>query len=189
MDKPKQLSKCIPKNSIIIHPIILNRITIKDNLFFSDLYLDHSDNIIKDALPCDSVDKFNPAGDSYLNSIVSPDLSYSNVSFLKIIYNINSYDDSLIWINNNLHLQKNTIERVINCIFSVYHNDIKSNTTEFVNYFINYIYKFYPKYKSHHNINKIIKESIKNVLVSHDEDIDFIKKIIHFIKYFITKNI
>lgn len=187
MENIVQKSNCIPNNSYIMHPITLRLIKTKENLYFTNSYYDYNDNIIKDAISCDKATKLDPINDTYLSSIISPDLSFDDSSFLQIIYKINTYDDAINWLNNNTNLSKLTVNRIIDSMSTVFKNDIKNDINTFTQIIYDYIHRYYPKYKNHSNIKQYIKDAIKINLNNNYHS--FIKKTIYSVKYFITKNI
>lgn len=178
-------SNCIPENSHIVHPITLNIISNTKNVYFTNPF--YSGNDILDYIQCDKSDKLDPINDPYLSSIVSPNLSFDDASFLHIVYKINTYDDGINWLNNNTHLSKLTVNRIIDSMIYVFKDDIKNDINTFVTIIYDYISRYYPKYKNHSNIKNYIKDAIK-INLNNDSQ-SFIKKTIYSIKYFITKNI
>lgn len=186
-------SKCIPPYTTVLHPITLTKYTTKDkSICFVNPYI--SEGIALDVDECTGGEKFDIKSDEFLSSIISPIISFDYETLLRVAYNIVSFEDAIKWVNNNLHLPRRTIDRVLNCAFYIYMDEMKHLMTEITNLLVLYV-KTYMK----NNIRKMddseirghVKDSLKLLVDEYKKqmDISYIKKIRKYIKYFITKNI
>jgi len=159
----------IPINTSIMHPITLNWIHNDEKPrcitkpHFNDskrfiLYKDYNCNISKDV---------------YKNTLYIPPIGISSNDILEI-YNINSIDSLLLYIDNNIH-EGNiiNINRIVNSWIRVNYDSIK-----IYNNFLENIYKqLVDKYLNIDNKNKI-----KN------DNININKEIKDYIDYWTNKN-
>ena len=168
---------CYKPKTWIIHPITLDYITDIDEPFCPT-------NIREIKLPNGKFDKVyidtcnipTHQQDTYKKemelSMLIPNIDFNSNEFLKIYYNIFSFEDALDWLDKNNYLSINTKVRVIEISLIVY-----GNTLELVDYrliiffidlikykWINYIYNTLNKYINIVNENIIIVEPLNNKL-------------------------
>ena len=86
-----------------------------------------------------------------IDKLVEPDF------FLKNVYNINSYEEGINYIKNNIEMSSITIERIINCIFVTYRE--QDNLPNDI--YIDFIYKVL---KDNYYM-EISKNKIKKILI------------------------
>lgn len=79
-------------------------------------------------------------------NILLPYIDFNASQFLKIYYNIYSFEDSLDWINKNIDLPTNTKIRVMKSALSVFGKEIDIVDYRFINFLIDIIkVKYIPK--------------------------------------------
>jgi len=186
-------SKCIPPNTLVIDPITLTVLLPKTTVCFVDPYFDNDQ--IEQLIECDNDNNVSTdiKNDPYLSSITAPDINFNYETFLRVTYNIKSFEESIKWGYNNLHLPRRTFDRVFNCSFYVYMDEVKHLMTELTNILTLYIktYSNSGKKMEESTIRQYIKDSIKMLMSEYHKemDISYIKKIRKYFKFYITKNI
>jgi hypothetical protein len=159
----------IPINTTIMHPITLNWIRETNNP--SCITKPHFSNSNTFILYKDY--NCNVSNDVYKNILYIPPIGFTSNDILKI-YNIDSIDSLLLYINNNIH-EGNiiNINRIVNSWIRVNYDSIK-----IYNNFLENIYKqLVDKYLNINNKNKI-----KN------DNININKEIKYYIDYWTNKN-
>jgi len=175
------IGPCYKQKTWIIHPITLDYITDTDESFcptnlqqkkmpngkIEDIYIDtcniptHQSDISKKELAM---------------ALLIPHIDFNPNEFLKIYYNIFSFEDALNWLEKNSHLSINSKIRVIDTAFTAY-----SKTLDIVDYrlvifiidlikykWINNIYNHLNKYINIVNNNVVIINPSSNRLESDD---------------------
>jgi hypothetical protein len=74
-------------------------------------------------------------------NILTPYIDFNATHFLKIYYNIFSFEDSIDWIYRNKHVPIKTKLRIINSALNIFGKDIDLFDIRFTDFFIEYIKK------------------------------------------------
>ncbi len=91
-------------------------------------------------------------------NILTPYIDFNVEHFLKIYYNIFSFEDSVDWIDSNKHVPMGTKVRVMNCSLKTFGENIDLFDNRFADFFIEYVKKnemkhLYNKLNGHIGIN------------------------------------
>jgi hypothetical protein len=109
-----------------------------------------------------------------VESLIILQSGFTKDFFLSNYYDINSFDDSIEWLNNNDYVFIDTKIRVINCALNVYGDNIDLFDEKFIDFFITYIKEKYITY--------IYKKIYKNI-GSNNTDIFIINEKKNNLKY------
>ncbi len=127
----------------------------------------------------------------YEMNVLLPKIDFDCSQFLKIYYNIFSFDDALVWINNNKKKPTNTILRILECSWKTYGKDIDFIDDQLVNIYINIFKNIWIK-KIYQNLKKYIIVENKKIYLGMDQEKANkkykVQKINFIIEKFITKN-
>ena len=181
----KCIGPCYEPNKYIIHPILLKYVTGEDEPFCpTNVYesLDEKGNKFNSNIDVCFKPTSNILEDN--NDILYPDITFDPKTFLMVYYNINDYNESLEWLDNNSNIPFNTKLRILECIWIAFFNEIylidKIIIDLYHKYFINKVRDIYINI---HNLididikeNKIIIK--KNKLELNDYNIERINFII-----------
>lgn len=106
------IGPCYKPNTHILHPITLEYVTDKKNPFcptnewiksdVKKIYIDNCKN------PTEDKDTFDQSLD-----ILIPTVSFNSMYFLKVYYQITSFDKAFDWLNNNKDSSYNTKKRIL----------------------------------------------------------------------------
>lgn len=134
------LGPCYAKGTKILHPISLNITSYADHPFCPVNEWESEDpktgkkyvmDYDKCAIPTRSKDIGN---DELALNMLLPYIEFNKTSFLKVYYNVFSFEDALDWITNNTDNPINTRARIINSALSVYGKDMDIVDYRFVNF-------------------------------------------------------
>ena len=180
----KCIGECIKPNEKTIHPLtfeIMGNFDQDISLCPSEPYIMYSRNnkiITKEEknIKCDKNNEISLK--EVDNMIYNPEVKFNMDSFLEM-YNITSFDAGILWIRINKDQKPfNTIYRLLNVIWQVYHNKIKKISIEIIDCYKSIIHKLleddqdkYNLLKKNKNMDKIIKKAIKKIL-KHTQDWD-----------------
>lgn len=181
------IGPCYPTGTEIVHPIILESVSVKDRPFCpTNVWVDKRDGRDKWVDICikeDNVEKLS--GDELLLEYAFPTIGFTCENFLKSYYGIFSFESAIEWINNN----KNpfyTNMRIINCAWKIYGNSTDIINDQLIEFYVNAIKKewikyIYPKiatyiYVDQKNKNIFIKENNDNVNENKIEKINYFNK-------------
>ena len=144
---------------------------------------------------------FNPTEKTNISNkelqlnILTPHIDFNVEHFLKIYYNIYSFEDSIDWLDRNGHTALGTRIRIMNCSLKAFGESIDLFDNRFADFFIEYVKKndirnFYNKISGYVGINSE-KNSIN--LISKDKNKlsnnEFcIERINYIIKTFLEKD-
>ena len=198
----KCIGPCYEKGKTFTHPELLIKIkNDKNNLCPTNKFIDENNEVnITDLCnkPSTEIQKYNLG-----LFAITPTINFNGNYFLRIYYNIFSLDDAILWINNNKHLPKKTINRILNLSIIEFLKDeslIDSRLIDILlNFFTKNINTVYFKLKNYisiknNNINftKKKNKNISNIDILKEKEIieKFLKKKIfneNYINKFITK--
>jgi hypothetical protein len=172
---------CYKPKTWIIHPITLDYITDLDDPFcpinvqekklsngkIEKYYIDTCN------IPTNKTDIFKKEMEL---SMLIPHIDFNSNEFLKIYYNIFSFEDALNWLDKNIHLTINTKIRVIESAIIAYNKTLDIIDFRLVNFFIelikykwiNYIYNKLNKYINIIDNNIIFDDPTNNKLNNED---------------------
>lgn len=119
------IGPCYKPGTIVVHPITLEYITNNDQPFcpvkeWTEVMSsgDKRDRIIDECLNPTHIKNVSKK-ELEMNMLI-PYIDFNCEQFLKIYYNIYSFEDALIWLEKNDFVPVNNKLRIVNCSFSVY---------------------------------------------------------------------
>jgi hypothetical protein len=153
----------------------------KNNLSYDQIYN------LKNFAPCNHSTNISDMEDRY----TEPTLALNSLTFLRLFYQINSFDDTIQWLEDNKHAQPNTKKRLLNSSWKAFGNNKNNITDRVILYYhnmikskwINTYYKSLYKYLSIHNNTIIV--SMDNT----DYNNEITLKMNFIMKNYITNNI
>lgn len=167
------LSRCYPRGSVYLHPVILQTISdsTKNSCAVDPVYSKDAENypgydlIFVDK--CRIEDNKTHQEPNELESIL---LSfYFNPSdFLVEIYGLNTFDQVIYWTLENDHLPTNTIKRVHNCAWRVYGDKIDELSGNVLDYYydiakLHWLRDYAKIIKNKYSFDVITKKSVAQV--------------------------
>lgn len=192
------LSSCYFPGIKIIHPINMERVTNYDNPFCATDEWEHTDpqtdkkhEMITDVC-FNPTESENVSGKDMDINILTPYIDFNYKHFLKIYYNIFSFEDGIDWISKNKNVCLTTKMRIINLILKAYGENVELFDNRFVDFFIEFIktrkikeiYTEVYMYIEYDKSNKTIKLAITNL----DKHAMCSERINYIIKMFLTKD-
>jgi hypothetical protein len=122
-------------------------------------------------------------------NMLTPFLDFNSGQFLKIYYEIFSFEDSIDWIERNKYESINTRSRIINSSLITYGDNVELFDNRFVEFIIEFIKKrkvsqIYDKIHNYIGINESIIMLEKNDI---DKKEKCIERINYILQIFITK--
>ena len=151
-------SKCFKKYTPVLHPYLFRPISRKEDFCLTYPYLDKNQKYFNYTDECNDPEDFEKDD---LNKLIVPSLLVNEKILLNDIYNINSLNDGLKWIKTNENLPYNTVNRILNCIWIVFNNEIKINLDEMKKFYIYFSKKYFIK-NSKINDDKLLKKINKS---------------------------
>lgn len=143
------IGPCYEPNKFVIHPILLKFVTGTDNQPFcpTNIYEEVDEKGKKYQSVVDVCFKSTSTLLDENMDILYPNIIFDSKTFLIVYYNINTHDESLEWLNKNIHLPLNTKLRVIECSLTSFFENIylidKIIIKSYQEYFINKIKDIY----------------------------------------------
>lgn len=134
------LTKCYPKGSVYLHPVILTGVknTLINSCAIDPVHskdpqynLEHN-MIFDDKCRLEDNQIYKPPDE--LESILLS-FYFNPRDFLANIYEINSFDEAIRWTLENDHLPFDTIKRVNNCAWKVFGNKIEELSSRVLEYY------------------------------------------------------
>jgi hypothetical protein len=168
------LGPCYNPKTMIIHPTQLEYVTDHLRPFcpvneweFKDPATGDKEEMITDV--CLNPTKGENTSKSELEmNILIPQTDFNFEHFLKIYYEIFSFEDSMKWMNENKHSPIRTKMRIINASLEIYGKNIEIFDDVFIDFFIEYI-----KTKE---IKKIYDKNNEYIGIDDDKNILLMKK-------------
>lgn len=162
------IGPCYQSNTTIVHPITLEYITDKSNPFCPVGQWEYTDRdtgkkTIKTTDACHHpTDNKDLSGKEFEISILTPNIDFNDTQFLKIYYNIYSFEDAVNWCDTRKYLPVLTRLRIMDCALTAYGNDLNIVDHRTVDFFIE-IFKTKWINDIYNNIGKYI--SIDNDII------------------------
>lgn len=161
----KCIGPCYEKGKTFTHPELLIKIkNDKNNLCPTNKFIDENNEVnITDLCnkPSNEIQKYNLG-----LFAITPTINFNGNYFLRIYYNIFSLDDAILWINNNKHLPKKTINRILNLSILEFLKNESLIDSRLINIFLNFFNK---------NINNLFLKLKNNISIKNNH-VNFIKK-------------
>lgn len=151
------IGPCYKPNTVIVHPITLEHISQPVPFCPVNEWTSISDNgttqqFITDECLNPTNDKKIPAKEEQLNMIL-PYMDFNKEMFLKTYYEIYSFEDALIWLENHTHVSINNKIRIIDCSLGTY-----GLLIDFVDYrLVDFLIELIKKKWINHIYNKLYK--------------------------------
>lgn len=154
------LSKCYPKLSEYVHPVILTGVTnpYQDSCAIDPIYKVHNDaktdtiNLYNMLLDDECLLKNNDLSQlpDELDSMM-PRFNFNASDFLSSIYDLHTFDQVIHWTLENSYLPFDTIKRVNNCAWKAFGNQpgVLSNIV------LDYYYEIAKNYWMHDYVDKL----------------------------------
>lgn len=99
-------------------------------------------------------DKDIPPDELQLN-MLNPNITFNLDQFIKLYYNIYSFEDGIDWIDKHKHVSIKTKIRIINSVLNIYGSNISIIDRDFIKFFIEYLTKEQITY-IYKNLNQYI---------------------------------
>lgn len=190
------IGPCYEPGTVIVHPHTLNPMTNRLHPFCPILPTPHV---------IDGVEVIDSIGACYVPTqkkdisykdiqmnIILPQIDFSYTHFLKIYYNIDSFDNALSWITDTRNISIYTKLRIMECSFFAFGNEIDIIDSRLIQFYI-YVIKniwirdIYPKIQKYIYIDEndkiYIKESIDTDKSHKVEKINF------FVEKFVNEDV
>lgn len=143
------IGHCYKPGTWIIHPVTLDYITNEEFPFCPTNYFPDPENpqTLKRIDECyNPIDEKDIGDQTELEmNIILPKFGFSCTHFLKIYYKIYSFEEAIEWLRKNEFAPKYTKNRIIECSWQSYGNDINIVTDELVEYYLSVIKKLWMK--------------------------------------------
>jgi len=151
------IGPCYEPDTFITHPITLNRVTVKNNPFCPTDIWKSNDSKVRDVDLC-YVPTKNIDVQTTMMNIIIPEIKFGGEDFLKIYYNIYSFENGLEKIEENDYPYY-TKMRILECMWSAYGNNLNILSNRLVFVYENiikkkWIYYFYGNLKKYVNVTK-----------------------------------
>jgi hypothetical protein len=196
--KQKCISNCIKKETLYIHPITSAYVfnTTGRDICLIDPYIDENKKIqyFKTCEYDEVIDK---------NTFFIPDININCAFFLKLIYNLQSFEQVISWVKEYKDLPYYTKVRILNCSWKLYFDEIRSElytTSTFYKYFINTYWKQdlidndaaenieELIFENDNNYNLVIEKTLRKLIKNIDSmEFDVHDAIKEYVQYYIDK--
>ena len=191
----KCIGPCYNKGTNVVHPKTLNIIHDDNDNFCPVEEYDKNNNLIEYDNCYNVNHNYSSDNKTQSQQLISSDIEFTSKVFLKIFYNIYSFEDGLEWIIEHNISPLTTKIRILKLIIDVYGYDVDMIDNRTVDLFIDLIKKrymkdYYNRIKKFIYIDKDKDENKvflkKNVQVDEEDDIKI--KINYINEVFIIKN-
>lgn len=200
------LTDCYPANKWILHPITVQFTTL-DKPFCPVMEYDELDprtgkTKIRTTDECMQSTKQDASTKELQMNIITPKFNFECDHFLKIYYNIFSFDQTLEYIRDNPHISTKTKDRILNCSWVAFGKNMINIDDRIVDFYAkNFSASFLDNY--YHLLDKYVSIEFDKVSFSEhgttgDDDIKLIflkEKLVNFhtvkkyLQQFIKKNL
>ncbi|AYV83579.1 MAG: hypothetical protein Hyperionvirus8_63 [Hyperionvirus sp.] len=169
------LGPCYQPNTSIVHPLTLEYVTDKTNPFcpvkeweFIDKETGQSTMRTTDLCyhPTESKDL---SGKEFELNILTPNIDFNDEQFLKIFYNIHSFEDAVNWIDGKKYTSILTRGRIMDCAWNAYGKDVNIIDHRVVEFYIELIKKKWMK-ELYKELNKYVRIEGGQVLLGDPND-------------------
>jgi len=136
------LGPCYQPNTLVVHPITLEYVTDKDNAFCPVKEWLQADNKTGKKISKLTDTCFKPTesksitGKELEMNIILPHIDFNCEQFLKIYYNIYTFEDAINWITTKIHAPIGNKQRVLDCAWKVYGKNIELIDIRIVDFYI-----------------------------------------------------
>lgn len=192
------LGPCYYPNTMVVHPTQLEIVTDYTQPFCPVDEWQHVDK--KTGKTTDTLtdiclnptEKTNISNKELELNILTPYIDFNLEHFLKIYYNIFSFEDSIEWIDKNKYSSLGTKTRIINASLKTFGEQIDIFDNRFSDFFIEYIKKYEIK-NLYNKLNKNIGiSSDKNILLVNESNLSIsnycVERTNYIIKTFLEKD-
>jgi len=165
------LGPCNKPSTLVLHPITLEYITDKKNNFCPVLPWFKDDDPSRFFLydECHKVDNFNDSNNhNMFMNIITPKINFESSQFLKIYYNIFSFENAINWIEDNSHKPIYTKLRILECVWKTFGNNYDILNDRLINIYFIIIKKYW--------INIIYNKLQKYIFIDDNNSIFFVNK-------------
>lgn len=201
------LGPCYQPSTIIVHPTLLEIVTNNENPFcpvnewtYEDPTTGRKQNKMTD-ICINPTENTNISNKDLELNILTPLVDFNAEQFLKIYYNIFSFEDGLDWCDTNKHAPIDTQLRIVKGILKVFGKNIDIIDSRFIDFLINLIKKKYIS-DIYIDLHKYIGVSMgtkdnaneKFIMLVNKDDNElnqndyYLERINFFVKVFITKD-
>jgi len=140
--KQRCIGKCVPPNTPYIHPILLTPYVSIDKITCpTNPYVDEESKQIVFADECDAGNNNTIQNVNYMVP-----LNIDDKNFLELIYNIHSFEESIIFVQEFKNLPYATLDRILNSSWIVFIDEIPLIRNIFTNFYIFFINKFWKSF-------------------------------------------
>lgn len=136
------IGPCYQAGTTIVHPLTLEYVTDKYNPFCPVKeweYIDTETNkkIIRTTDICyHPTESKDLSGKEFEMNILTPSIDFNDEQFLKIFYNIHSFEDAINWIDNKKYSPILTRLRIIDCAWNAYGKNVNIIDHRVVDFYI-----------------------------------------------------
>lgn len=163
----KCIGPCYQPNTVIVHPLTLEYVTDKYSPFCPvnewNYVNENGENITKTTDICYHPTKSkDSSGLEFGMNILTPDIDFNDQQFLKIVYNIYSFEDAINWVNTRKYTTPLlTRERIMNATWNSYPNDLNVIDYRLVEFYIElakrkWMSDIYKKFNKYVHINNSV---------------------------------
>lgn len=187
------IGPCYPANEYITHPVNLDTVYLEENKPFCPTmpWKSREGELIKVVDECLKPDNMNSyTYEEIVLNYVAPNLSYTDKSFLKTLYDIASFESAIDWIfNNETHLYSKL--RIMNSAWKAYGIKADIINDQLLEFYVNIVKKEWIK-TIYLNIAKFIYVDNKKIYIKENDmsiNDNKVEKINYFNKKFNTTQI
>lgn len=202
-DNIECIGPCIPPGIVYLHPILLHPIYSETDVSCPTNPYIRSDGILDFVGNCNNEDYENINLTNIVINSTIPSLGMNSKTFLSLIYNIKSFEDTINWINNNNDNVYDTLNRILNCAWDEYMKEIPNIKILFIEFYEGFTKKHWMKYiskkikqkkidkmlKNSELSSKIIYNSFRKILYEYSDkkEFDYNGKMKKYVRHYIVK--
>lgn len=192
------IGPCYKPGTYIVHPITLDYVTSRNVPFCPVPDYEYVDpetgqksirRIEQCYVPTESSDQSSREIEM---NILLPNMDFSCERFLKIYYDIYSFESTLKWLNNNQNVPYNTKNRIMECSWNVFGNKLDYIDDQLIDFYIFTIKKYWIKsiYKKIYDLIYVNANTNTVYLNKNNQNAEqfHIEKINFFIENYVNKN-
>ena len=169
------IGPCYQPNTSIVHPLTLEYITDLQNPFCPVKEWDYVDKttgktVVKSTDICyHPTETKDLSGKEFEMNILTPSIDFNDQQFLKIFYNIHSFEDAVDWIDLKKNSPLLTRLRIIDSAWNAYGLNVNIIDHRIVDFYIEMAKKKWIP-EIYNNINKYIHISDEKVMLGNPDD-------------------